>query len=434
MRIFTWWRADRLALTGTLILTAGLLAGFRTQARPDYLANQITFGTIHAPGSTFAWLDGGKSAAWIDAKLPPERGRKDFTDYALVIGQPGVESRRIPLPIGNHRLIPTRPGTRLTLLTLPENMQDQTSTLHIVQNDDRIDSITLPFIVPPIYNDDSPWSPDGKYLYAAPRGASGYLFDATTGQTTMLKQKQPGMYIRWLDANTFKTCSYSNLTTETASIKIYETDARSGASHLVRFLPLKKDETPTVLAGLHYALVENELLDMETGRRFVLPMAEPLAAGEFYWQPRTERICYLANAAGQDSYRKPLFEAIVVFHPQQGIVAQLDFKTPQRIRWLRLAPDGQRLLFSHSARVPGVKPFMALTHTELWDMASDRRTRLFTHGMIPAILMDVLLMDQNVAEAPCWSPSGDGVVYPTMETVQFARKKMDVSFILARPE
>lgn len=432
--MFTWWRAGRIALLITMFLAAGVFLDFRDKAKPEYLENQLTYGVIQLPYSEFTWLDGGESAAYIDARTTPTPENPQHTDYTLVIAKPGIELRRIALPVGNYWFIPPRPGTRLTLLSMPANSHLKESTIRTITADDRIDSMTLPFAVTPLYNSDSPWSPDGKYIYPGSPGGTSFLVDMSAKKFTTLSQRGLGAHIRWLDANRFKTCVFHNSTTATVtSIRIFETDVRTGISKLSREFQLKRGETPDFLDGLHYALVQHTLIDLETGKRIELPLATLLRDRDYKWEPRSERIAYAADEVGEDSKGNTYFGSLVVFDPTKGIVDQLDFDTPEKIRGIRLSPNGNQLLFNHSSCVNSVPSLMSLMHTEVWDLKTGKRHWLFTHNMISAILLEISASDLGIAAAPCWSPDGNEVVYPTIDLLQIARKNMNMSFILARP-
>lgn len=430
--ILTWWNGRRVTLLVICLIAACVFLGARGKVGPDYLKNQSIIGSTQTLSYSFTWMDRGQAAAWID--------ESSTATGSLLMVKRGDDYRKFPLEQGVRGFVPPRPGTRMQLLSLSTEEENPWTVMRMLGSNDRIDSVTLPYHILSFLRKDSYWSPDGRYFYFFARGnndktATSRLLDMNTRKVVDLNHEL-GMHVRWLDANRFRSChifetSVTNPTTN--SILVYETDLTTGTSKRLHDFKLGPGEYPTILEGMHYALIFSELLDLETGQRIALPSTSRLNPNEINWDPIAERICYVADIVGQDSHGRNLGKALIVFHPRQGILARLDFDEPQVFGQIQLSPDGNRVLIRRSSRAGMLGDWNALTQTEIWDLKPARCHRLFTHGVICGILMAISESIEYGLMSPTWSPDGNEVAYSTICFETSITPRVYTTFILARP-
>lgn len=430
--ILTWWRGRRGTLLVVCIAALCIFIAVRGRLGNDFLEGQTAIGSVQLPTYSFTWLDRGQAAAWIDES-------STNSSASLVMVERGAASKKFSFEGVIPHLVPPRPGSRLQVATLSPQRENPSTTMLMWMADDRLDSATLPYRVFPSMRTESAWSPDGRYYYFQCLGKDektvmSRLLDMHTRKVVELN-RAVGQHVQWLDANSFRSCHVQEISASstTSSLTVYETDLLAGASRVLRTFTISAGDNPRILAGMRYALMANELLDLESGKRIALPSAGAIGSGEYDWDPAGERLCYVADQVSYDVHGRSHARAIIVFHPSQGIVSRLNFNDPQMFGPIKLSPDRKRVLIRRSSRAGGLGYFNALTQTEVWDLGPVRCSRLFTHGVIAGILMRAGEPFENGFTLPAWSPDGFEVVYPAVVTNRFAKPSVYMCFMLASP-
>jgi hypothetical protein len=454
-----WWRGRRLTLLAVACL-AGILAVGSMWAIPSELPfeTEIVGPVLDGRGPyQFQWLDGGRGAAMLflaspdeveyDRPSPIPAGDREKSGTFLWVRFPDGETvtRRLGKSM-DWEFAPGREKDELMLCRQfdeDEPLRDKVwrSEMFVVDQGGELRRVeTLPresydFTFRLLCGEDV-WSPDGAYLLTTmpeegddyENGFKAVAVETASGNVTAFTALSTWQAMRWIDDRRFEsvyidwpeeeTPSASETGSET--IVVYEMDATTGASEVLREFALAPGEHARPLLGGRYAMVSPSgdshetvavsalaLMDLSDGRRIDLPPRGTKKFGwNFNWNPQAQRLVYAAAPApGEDG------ASLVVASPEEGVAGRLRLPGRNDFSLFTLSPDGGQVFY---VRRSLSKAFVVsgLPWCEVWNVDTGEVAKIKPLNPAAAVLSFLMSSGGYVPyDLPSWAPDGRSVVF-----------------------
>lgn len=398
-----------------------------------------------SPAGSFQWLD--ETRFWgTGFDLLGTEPDSSCVSWGSVKG----DVRTLPLDEDVLMLLPERRGGRLYLLafgtgTGSKRRQTIYRLLRLDTQQERIEEIvSYPARLGPLIwspRADEVWSPGGNrfvglYHHGDSQPSSIAAYDWVREATQVLAQAGWRNYARWEDENTLRLVEVDTIETATKGSPLEEPfEIRVSRVHLEenRIEPVgvwTRDaaDAITILSSGRHVLIDNGEIKIETGfvshlyhTRCVLldlATAKETALGwrvrtgyaeSHSWNPSRGLLAYVASDP------KDRRQSLVLFDPEEGVIAERAFARGDQVDYPCLSPDGTRVAYLRSQIVGWGRCGLQNGRLEIWDIQRGKTFVVQNCGLGGTLFGYTFLGPSSL---PQWSPRGHFLAYPDINLME----------------